>query len=140
MSKKFKRIFTIVVDSLGIGPLPDSPSYGDTDVDTLGHIAERVQLTIPNLQKLGMANLKHLKGVAPVDHPLGYYCAMNEASNGKDTMTGHWEIAGVVLDKPFPTFPNGFPKEIIEELGKITGETVTEDVISEIFSKFCLGK
>ena len=92
MSKKFKRVFTIVVDSLGIGALPDSPKFGDVDVDTLGHIAEKVDLTIPNLQKLGIANLKELRGVEAVENPMGYYCAMREASNGKDTMTGHWEM------------------------------------------------
>lgn len=125
MSKKFKRVFTIVVDSLGIGSLPDSPKFGDIDVDTFGHIAEKMDLHIPNLQKLGMANLKELRGVAPVEQPLGYYCAMNEASNGKDTMTGHWEMMGIHTTKPFVTFTDtGFPKELIEALEKEFGKEV----------------
>ncbi len=125
MSKKYKRIFTIVVDSLGIGPLPDSPSFGDVDVDTFGHIAEKMDLHIPNLQKLGMANLKALRGIAPVEKPLGYYCAMNEASNGKDTMTGHWEMMGIHTTKPFVTFTDtGFPKELIEALEQEFGKEV----------------
>ena len=125
MSKKYKRIFTIVVDSLGIGPLPDSPAFGDTDVDTFGHIAEQMDLHIPNLQKLGMANLKALRGIAPVEKPLGYYCAMNEASNGKDTMTGHWEMMGIHTTKPFVTFTEtGFPQELIDALEKEFGKEV----------------
>ena len=125
MSKKFKRVFTIVVDSLGIGPLPDSPKFGDVNVDTLGHIAEKMDLHIPNLQKLGVANLKALRGVAPVEHPLAYYCAMNEASNGKDTMTGHWEMMGIHTTKPFVTFTDtGFPKELIDALEKEFGKEV----------------
>jgi len=125
MSKKFKRVFTIVVDSLGIGPLPDSPEFGDVGVDTFGHIAEKRDLHIPNLQKLGMANLKSLRGIAPVDKPLGYYCAMNEASNGKDTMTGHWEMMGIHTTKPFVTFTDtGFPKELIDALEKEFGKEV----------------
>lgn len=125
MSKKFKRVFTIVVDSLGIGALPDSPNFGDVDVDTLGHIAENYDLTIPNLQKLGVANLKDLRGVAPVEKPLGYYCSMREASNGKDTMTGHWEMMGIHTTKPFVTFTEtGFPKELIDALEKEFGKKV----------------
>ena len=125
MGQRFKRIFTIVVDSLGIGPLPDSPKFGDIGVDTFGHIAENMQLHIPNLQKLGMANLKELKGIAPVDKPLGYFCAMKEASNGKDTMTGHWEMMGIHTTKPFVTFTeNGFPKELIDELEKQFGKEI----------------
>lgn len=125
MSRKFKRIFTIVVDSLGIGPLPDSPDFGDVGVDTFGHIAEKIDLHIPNLQKLGMANLKQLRGIAPVDKPLGYYCAMKEASNGKDTMTGHWEMMGIYTTKPFVTFTDtGFPKELIEALEKEFGKEI----------------
>ena len=125
MSKKFKRVFTIVVDSLGIGALPDSPKFGDVDVDTFGHIAEKMDLDIPNLQKLGVANLKELRGIEPVEQPLGYYCAMNEASNGKDTMTGHWEMMGIHTTKPFVTFTDtGFPKELIDALEKEFGKEV----------------
>ena len=124
--KKYRRIFTIVVDSLGIGSMPDSPEFGDVDVDTLGHIAQSVEhLNIPNLQRLGIANLKPLEGIAPVENPLGYYCALREASNGKDTMTGHWEMMGIHTTKPFVTFTEtGFPKELIDELEKRFGKEI----------------
>lgn len=124
--KKYKRIFTIVVDSLGIGAMKDSEKFGDIGVDTLGHIAESVEnFNIPNLQKLGMANLHPMKNVSPVEKPLGYFMEMNETSVGKDTMTGHWEMMGLNIDKPFKTFTDtGFPKELIEELEKRTGHKV----------------
>ena len=124
--KKYKRIFTIVVDSLGIGAMEDSEKFGDVGVDTLGHIAESVEtFNIPNLQKLGMANLHPIKNVSPVEKPLGYFMEMNETSVGKDTMTGHWEMMGLNIDKPFKTFTDtGFPKELIEELEKRTGHKV----------------
>ena len=124
--KKYKRIFTIVVDSLGIGAMEDSEKFGDIGVDTLGHIAESVEkFNIPNLQKLGMANLHPMKNVAPVEKPLGYFMEMNEVSVGKDTMTGHWEMMGLNIDKPFQTFTDtGFPKELIAELEKRTGHKV----------------
>ncbi len=124
--KKYKRIFTIVVDSLGIGAMEDSEEFGDVGVDTLGHIAESVEtFNIPNLQKLGMANLHPMKNVSPVEKPLGYFMEMNETSVGKDTMTGHWEMMGLNIDKPFKTFTDtGFPKELIEELEKRTGHKV----------------
>ncbi len=116
--KKYKRIFTIVIDSLGIGAMPDSKQFGDIGVDTLGHIAESVDtLSIPNLQRLGMANLKQLNNVDPIESPLGYYGVLAEASNGKDTMTGHWEMMGVHTTTPFVTFTEtGFPPELIAEL------------------------
>lgn len=122
----YKRIFTIVVDSLGIGEMSDSKEFGDVGVDTLGHIAETVEhLHIPNLQKLGLANLKPLKNIEAVEQPLGYYCAMNEASNGKDTMTGHWEMMGIHTTKPFVTFTEtGFPKELIDELERQFGKEI----------------
>ena len=124
--KKYKRIFIIVVDSLGIGAMEDSEKFGDIGVDTLGHIAESVEtFNIPNLQKLGMANLHPIKNVSPVEKPLGYFMEMNETSVGKDTMTGHWEMMGLNIDKPFKTFTEtGFPKELIEELEKRTGHKV----------------
>ena len=114
--KKYKRIFTIVMDSLGIGAMPDAASYGDAGTDTLGHISDRMEtLTMPNLQKIGMANLHPLKQVAPAEHPMGYYMTLKEASTGKDTMTGHWEMMGLHITKPFQTFTgHGFPKERIE--------------------------
>lgn len=124
--RTYKRIFTIVIDSLGIGEMHDSEKFGDIGVNTLGHIAESVEkLEIPNLQKLGLANLCHLKNVEPVENPLGYFMAMNEASVGKDTMTGHWEMMGLHVDKAFQTFTDtGFPQELIAELEKRTGHHI----------------
>ena len=124
--KKYKRVFTIVIDSLGAGDAMDAAAFGDAGTDTLGHIAESVgNLHIPNLQKLGIANMKPLKNIAPVETPKAYYTRLNEASNGKDTMTGHWEMMGLHITKPFLTFTeHGFPKELIEELEKRTGHKV----------------
>ena len=124
--KKYKRIFVIVMDSLGIGAADDAAAYGDAGTDTLGHIAERREkFVIPNLQKIGMANLHPLKQVAPVEHPLGYYMEMKERSAGKDTMTGHWELMGLYTQKPFQTFTeHGFPQGLINELEKRTGHKV----------------
>ncbi len=124
--KKYKRIFVVVLDSLGIGSMEDSPAYGDYGVDTLGHIAEQAEsLHIPNLQRLGLANLHPLEGVGPIERPMAYYMEMNEKSNGKDTMTGHWEMMGLHITKPFQTFTEtGFPDELIKELEQRTGRTV----------------
>ncbi|MGI6010897.1 MAG: phosphopentomutase [Ruminococcus sp.] len=116
----YKRIFLIVLDSLGIGAMPDSESYGDTGVDTFGHIAERAgKMNIPNLRKLGMLNLHPVSGMDGVEHPAGRYMRMAELSCSKDTMTGHWEMMGLKVEKPFRTFTEqGFPPELIEELEK----------------------
>ena len=124
--EKYRRIFTVVIDSMGVGQMADSEQYGDKNVDTLGHISEKMEeFHIPNLQKLGIANLHPLKQVKPVDRPLAYYTKLNEASKGKDTMTGHWEIMGLKVETPFQTFTDtGFPKELIEELEKRTGHKV----------------
>ena len=124
--KKYRRIFIIVVDSCGIGGAKDAERFGDAGTDTLGHIAETVgNLSIPNMQKLGIANLKELKNIAPVEKPTGYFTRLSEASNGKDTMTGHWEMMGLHITKPFLTFTeHGFPKELIDELEKRTGHKV----------------
>lgn len=124
--KKYKRVFTIVIDSLGAGDAVDATIFRDAGTDTLGHIAESVgNLHIPNLQELGIANMKPLKNIAPVEAPKAYYTRLNEASNGKDTMTGHWEMMGLHITKPFLTFTeHGFPKELIEELEKRTGHKV----------------
>ena len=123
---RFKRIFTIVLDSMGIGAMPDSAKFNDAGADTLGHISQSVDIfDIPNLRKLGLANLKELKQVSPVDKPLGYYMAMNEKSNGKDTMTGHWEMMGIHTTKPFITFTeNGFPNELISALEERFGRKI----------------
>lgn len=118
MDRHFNRIFVIVLDSLGIGAMPDADRFGDAGADTLGHIDRAVEhLTIPNLTKLGLANLKPLTHAAAVEKPLGRFMAMGEASNGKDTMTGHWEMMGIETKKPFITFTeHGFPEELIREL------------------------
>lgn len=123
---RFKRIFLIVCDSMGIGEMSDAAEFGDINVDTLGHISDSVEhLDIPNLRKLGLANLKPLSKVGPVEKPSAYYCAVNEASNGKDTMTGHWEMMGILTTKPFVTFTDtGFPPELIAELEKRCGKEV----------------
>ncbi len=123
---KYKRIFVIVLDSLGIGAMPDSPKFGDDGVDTFGHILERMDtLDIPNLKKLGMLNLHAAGNMQGVDRPLGRYMRLGEASNGKDTMTGHWEMMGIKTEKPFQTFTDtGFPPELIKELEKQCGKKV----------------
>ncbi|MDE5872500.1 MAG: phosphopentomutase [Lachnospiraceae bacterium] len=123
---RFKRIFTIVIDSLGVGAMEDAADFGDIGTDTLGHISQRMDnFQIPNLQKLGLANLHSLKQVMPVDKPMGYYMKMNEASTGKDTMTGHWEMMGLHITKPFQTFTDtGFPDALVAELEKRTGHKV----------------
>ena len=124
--KKYKRIFTIVIDSLGVGEMEDAKEYGDINVDTLGHIAESVdKFEIPNLKKMGIANLHPIKHVEKVDAPLGYQMKMKEASVGKDTRTGHWEMMGLHIIKPFQTFTDtGFPKELLDELEKRTGHKI----------------
>ena len=120
---KYKRIFTIVMDSVGCGEAPDSEHYGDRGADTIGHIAKTVGgLTMPAMEKLGYGNLHSILGVEPQRDPQGYYTKMLEASVGKDTMTGHWEMMGLYIDKPFQTFTDtGFPQELIDELEKRTG-------------------
>lgn len=125
-TKKYKRIFTIVVDSCGVGGAKDAIDYQDQGADTLGHIAECTEdFKIPNLRKLGIANLKPMRHVDLVEQPLGYFTNLNEASNGKDTMTGHWEMMGLHITTPFQTFTeHGFPKELIQELEKRTGRTI----------------
>ncbi len=120
--RKFDRVFVIVLDSLGIGALPDAKEYGDEGTDTLGHIAERMELKIPNLQRLGISNLHHIRNVQIADRPMAYYAALREMSPAKDTLTGHWEMMGIHTTKPFKTFTDtGFPPELIAELEKRTG-------------------
>ena len=115
MVKKFGRICLMVLDSVGIGEMPDAAQWGDAGADTLGNILKSRKVNIPNLQKLGLGNIRPLENVPVVENPVGFYgkCALK--SNGKDTTTGHWEMAGVILEKAFPTFPQGFPKRIIDE-------------------------
>jgi phosphopentomutase len=119
--RDFERIFWIVLDSVGIGELPDAADYGDVDRNTLGHIAESRTLEIPNLVRLGLVNIAPLKHQAPAAAPLGAYGKGATRSPGKDTTTGHWEMAGVWLDRAFPVYKNGFPKELIEEFEKLIG-------------------
>ena len=104
----------IVLDSVGIGELPDAAAYGDVGRDTLGHIARSRPLKIPNLVRLGFANIKPLANLTPAANPAGNYGKGATVSPGKDTTTGHWEMAGVWLDQAFPVYPHGFPREIIE--------------------------
>jgi phosphopentomutase len=124
--KKYKRIFTIVIDSLGVGEMSDAEEYGDIGADTLGHISESIEsFKIPNLQKVGLANLHPLKNVNPVEKPLAHFMKMGEASVGKDTMTGHWEMMGLKIETPFKTFTDeGFPEELLEELKTRTGRNI----------------
>ena len=123
---EYKRVFAIVLDSLGIGAMPDSRRFGDVGVDTFGHILERMgTLDIPNLQKLGFLNLHCGGGMSGVERPLGRYMRMAEASNAKDTMAGHWEMMGIKTESPFHTFTDtGFPPELIAELEKRCGKRV----------------
>ena len=124
--KKYERIFVIVLDSLGIGAMPDSEKFGDVGVDTFGHILDKMgSLEIPNLKKLGMLNLHPAGNMQGVEKPIGRYMRVGEASNGKDTMTGHWEMMGIKTEKPFKTFTDtGFPPELIAELEKRCGKRV----------------
>ncbi len=124
--EKYKRIFTIVVDSMGVGAMSDSQSYGDVGVNTLGHISDSVDtFNIPNLQKLGLANITKLKQVKSIKKPLGYYTKLKEISAGKDTLTGHWEMMGLHIKTPFQTFTeHGFPDDLITELETRTGHKV----------------
>ncbi len=119
--KEFERVFWIVLDSVGIGELPDASDYGDVGRNTLGHIAESRPLKIPNLVRLGLANIAPLKHQAPAEPPIGAYGKGTTRSPGKDTTTGHWEMAGVWLDQAFPVYKNGFPKELIAEFEKQIG-------------------
>ncbi|WP_106497345.1 phosphopentomutase [Lentibacillus sp. Marseille-P4043] len=122
---QFKRVFLIVMDSVGIGEAPDAEKFNDVGADTYGHIAERMNgLKMPNMGKLGLSNIREIKGIEPAAEPTAYYTKMQEASNGKDTMTGHWEIMGLNIQKPFRTFPDGFPPELINELEEKTGRKV----------------
>lgn len=123
---KYRRVFVVVLDSLGIGAMPDAEKFGDQDVDTFGHILERMEtIDIPNLQRLGMLNLHPAGEMKGVEKPWGRYMRLAEASNGKDTMTGHWEMMGIQTEKPFKTFAeHGFPPELIEELEKRCGKKV----------------
>ena len=115
MATKFGRICLMVLDSAGIGEMPDAAAWGDAGADTLGHILESRQVNLPNLRRMGLGNITSLKGMAPVDVPTGSYGKCTLKSDGKDTTTGHWEMAGIILKTGFPKFPDGFPPRIIDE-------------------------
>jgi len=125
MNNKFKRIHLVVMDSVGIGEAPDAKAFGDEGSNTLGHIAERMAgLHMPHLEQMGLSNIEAVKGINPVKKPTAFYGKMQEASVGKDTMTGHWEIMGLNIDQPFKVYPNGFPEALIAELEEKTGRKV----------------
>jgi phosphopentomutase len=119
-SSKFHRVLLIVLDGAGIGAMPDAPDWGDAGADTFGHILESRPVRLPNLQQYGLANIRPLQAMRPLDQLRGSYgrCALR--SNGKDTTTGHWEMAGIILERAFPTYPNGFPSSVIEKFIKET--------------------
>lgn len=115
MGNRFQRVIWIVLDSVGIGEMPDAAAYGDVGSDTLGNIARQRALHLPNFSRLGLANIKPLTGLPAAELPLGSFGKCALASPGKDTTTGHWEMVGIHLEKPFPVFPNGFPRELLQE-------------------------
>lgn len=120
----FKRVHLIVMDSVGIGEAPDAEKFGDVGSHTLGHIAEKAGLTIPNLEKLGLGTVEPLKGVAAIKEHQGYATKLEEVSVGKDTMTGHWEIMGLNIQTPFRVFPEGFPKELLQKIEEFSGRKI----------------
>ena len=128
-SRNFNRILLIVLDGAGIGAMPDAPDWGDAGADTFGHILESRTLHLPNLQRYGLGNIRPLHGMPPLDHTAGSYgrCALR--SNGKDTTTGHWEMAGIILDRAFPTYPNGFPSSVID---RFVSETSVPGILGNI--------
>lgn len=119
-----KRVFIIVLDSFGAGAAPDAADFGDAGADTIGSCAKTGKLCVPNMQKLGLFNIDGVSAGEKVHEPSGAYLRISERSKGKDTTTGHWEISGLVSEKPFPTFPEGFPQEIIDRFKAATGRGV----------------
>ena len=122
------RVVLIVLDSVGIGELPDATAYGDQDSNTVGNLARSVPLRVPTLRSLGLPRLIPLDG--PTPSPLGAYGRMAEASAGKDSVTGHWEMAGIVLDRPFPTFPRGFPTDLMRNFERRIGRSSIGNVVA----------
>ncbi len=117
----FRRVFWIVLDSVGIGEMPDAEAYGDRGSDTLGNIARQRRLALPNLCRLGLGNIKPLQNLPPAHRPAGAYGRAALASPGKDTTTGHWEMAGIILPRPFPLFPHGFPRDFLDAFERRIG-------------------
>jgi len=134
------RFIIIVLDSVGVGEMDDSYKYGDKGSNTIGNLSKAVSgISLPNMERLGIGNLTEIEGVSPIDKSLGAYGKMKEKSDGKDSTTGHWEIMGVILKKPFSFFPNGFPREIISEFESLTGRKVIGNVPAsgtEIIKKY----
>ncbi|MBI5974861.1 phosphopentomutase [Staphylococcus canis] len=124
MTRPFERIHLIVMDSVGIGEAPDAKDFNDEGSHTLKHTLEGFDQTLPSLERLGLGNIEDLPVVNRVDDPTAYYTKLSEASVGKDTMTGHWEIMGLNINKPFKVYPNGFPDELIQEIESVTGRKV----------------
>src|SRR5215213_8068811 len=121
---KFNRIVLMVLDSAGIGEMPDAADWGDAGADTLGNILKSRKVELPNLQQMGLGNIRPLTGVDAAADPTGSFGKCALMSNGKDTTTGHWEMAGIILEQAFPTYPKGFPKDVIDsfvELAKVPG-------------------
>src|SRR6266516_5018144 len=125
----FNRITLIVLDGLGIGEMPDASDWGDAGSDTLGHICESRLVKLPNLQSWGLGNIRPLKGVEPASQPRASFGKCALLSNGKDTTTGHWEMAGIVLERAFPTYPQGFPQSILD---RFTSETGVPGVLGNV--------
>ncbi|MBT9283318.1 MAG: phosphopentomutase [Hydrogenibacillus schlegelii] len=128
MATRYRRLFVVVLDSVGIGALPDAEAFGDAGANTLGHIAERVGLFVPNLAALGLGNIAPLSGIPPAERPRAHFGRMAEVSRGKDTTIGHWELMGLRTDTPFPTYPNGFPEELLRAFADATGRSVLGNV------------
>lgn len=126
----FRRVIVIVLDSVGIGELPDAALYEDEGSNTVGNIASQVRLSVPTLAAMGLSRLVDLKHVPPVAAPTAAYGRMAERSKGKDSVTGHWEMMGIVLDRAFPTFPTGFPVEVIDEFEKRIGRKSIGNVVA----------
>ena len=121
--KKMRRVVLIVLDACGIGELPDAAKYGDVGANTLGHVVEKMKPELPNMSSLGLGNIGGWKDYMD-EEPIGCYGKMAEQAPGKDTTIGHWEMAGLIMDKPFPTYPHGFPKEVIDQFEEETGMQV----------------
>ncbi len=115
------RIFTVIIDGLGIGAQEDAAHYGDENANTLGHVLRDTGCSLPNFERLGLGNIEPLPSLRPSDQPMASYGKMREVSAGKDSTTGHWEIAGIRMEKPFPTYPEGFPEEVIHQFCDKTG-------------------
>jgi len=123
------RSFLVVIDGLGIGAQEDAADYGDEDSDTLGHVSEITGVKLPVFERLGLGNITDLASIEPSENPEAGFGKMREVSAGKDSTTGHWELAGVKLDKPFPTYPDGFPKDVIKKFCELTG---TQDALCNL--------